>query len=183
MFSLNYTLQILHIKSSLQIRTLATNSFLHSLPYRTEPSSQPPVQNWTLFTASRTEMNPLHSLPYRTELSSQPPVQNWTLFTISRTELNPQMNPPGLSASHPNLRLLNCFKRFSVSANKPSSLTACFQRSCLASSLVPYRYNNGLPIVVISLGEKAFTGRCIETAVLLLLSCVRCREIVYGVVA
>jgi hypothetical protein len=34
--SLNYTLQILHIKHSLHSRTLATNSFLHSLLYRTE---------------------------------------------------------------------------------------------------------------------------------------------------
>jgi hypothetical protein len=33
--SLNYTLQISHIRS-LHRRTLATNTFLHSLPYRTE---------------------------------------------------------------------------------------------------------------------------------------------------
>jgi hypothetical protein len=38
--SLNYTLQILHIKSSLHSRTLATNSFLHRLAYRTELSAQ-----------------------------------------------------------------------------------------------------------------------------------------------
>jgi hypothetical protein len=33
--SLNYTLQISHIESSFHSRTLETNSFLHSLPYRT----------------------------------------------------------------------------------------------------------------------------------------------------
>jgi hypothetical protein len=38
--SLNSTFQILHIKSSLHSRTPATNSFLHSLPYRTELSTQ-----------------------------------------------------------------------------------------------------------------------------------------------
>jgi hypothetical protein len=37
--SLNYTLQTSHIKSSLHSGTLATNSFLHSLPYRTELST------------------------------------------------------------------------------------------------------------------------------------------------
>jgi hypothetical protein len=36
---LNYTLQISHINPSLLSRTLATNSFLHSLPYRTELST------------------------------------------------------------------------------------------------------------------------------------------------
>jgi hypothetical protein len=33
--SLNYTLQISHIKSSFHSSTLATNYFLHSLPYGT----------------------------------------------------------------------------------------------------------------------------------------------------
>jgi hypothetical protein len=41
--SLNYTLQILHIKSSLLNCTLATNSFLHSLLL---------LQNWTLSSES-----------------------------------------------------------------------------------------------------------------------------------
>jgi hypothetical protein len=44
--SLNYTLQMLHIKSSLHSRTLATNSLLHSLQYRTELSIQ---LSWTAF--------------------------------------------------------------------------------------------------------------------------------------
>jgi hypothetical protein len=44
MSSLNYTLQIVHIKSSLHSHTLATNYFLHSFPYRTELS-------WTLFSS------------------------------------------------------------------------------------------------------------------------------------
>jgi hypothetical protein len=38
--SLNYTLQVSHIKSALHSRTLATNSCLHSLPYRTEISTE-----------------------------------------------------------------------------------------------------------------------------------------------
>jgi hypothetical protein len=42
--------------------------------------------------------------------------------------------------------------------------------SCLATSLGAYRYSNGLPIVVTRLRGKLFTGRCIETAVLLLLT-------------
>jgi hypothetical protein len=37
--SLNYTLKISHIKSSLHSRTRATNSCLHSLPYKTELST------------------------------------------------------------------------------------------------------------------------------------------------
>jgi hypothetical protein len=42
--SLNYTLQVLHINSSLHSRTPATNAFLHSLPYRTELSTE---LSWT----------------------------------------------------------------------------------------------------------------------------------------
>jgi hypothetical protein len=41
--------------------------------------------------------------------------------------------------------------------------------NCLAISLGAYCYSNGLPIVVTRLRGKVFTGRCIETALLLLL--------------
>jgi hypothetical protein len=67
---------------------------------------------------------------------------------------------------------------------KPSFILveACLQSSCLATSLGAYHHNNGLHIYVTCLRGKVFTSRCIATAVLLFVSCVRCRENVYGVV-
>jgi hypothetical protein len=52
MSSQNYTLQILHMKSSLHSRNHATNSVLHSRPYRTELSwtSSSPESELSYFT-------------------------------------------------------------------------------------------------------------------------------------
>jgi hypothetical protein len=57
MSSLNYTLPILQIKSSIHSRTLATDTFLRSLPYRTELSTANP-QLW-----SNPESSPAVSRP------------------------------------------------------------------------------------------------------------------------
>jgi hypothetical protein len=115
--SLNYTHQILHIKSSLHRRTLATNSFLHRLPYKTELS-------WTDISTAFHDgfVSLIHGLSAPTDFSVilKPPI-------ILRH---------GAHRKHPLLLselLCNLATSCSIAQTKQSSHCCVFAGTCLSS--------------------------------------------------
>jgi hypothetical protein len=78
---LNYTLQILHIKSSLHSRTLATNSLLQSLRYRTELSTQP---SWTTISVILEPLIILRQGPHRKHVPHVRLRVHWSVTSSGR---------------------------------------------------------------------------------------------------
>jgi hypothetical protein len=114
-------------------------------------------QLWSCFSGAPTLTRERVYLLYMLlALASVVPWDSWLYFTVSDLRL-PFSSPPTTRRVTDHVE--NLFYYFRV----------VLPRNCLATSLGPCWYSNGVSIVVTLLRGHVFTGRCIETAVLLLL--------------